>query len=80
MDVVYLRYPILVEDKKKALDQTKKEGIEIGDRFVSPVHPNLDGWEKAGYKKGTCPVAEEVCKHIINLPTHSKIDEKKARK
>jgi len=77
---VYLRYPVLVKDKGKILTEAKKRKIELGDWFVSPVHPNLDGWDKVGYERGTCPVAEEVCKHIINLPTHSKINEKEAKR
>ncbi len=40
------------------------------------MHPNNFGWERVGYQKGMCPVAEEICLHIINLPTHSKINKK----
>lgn len=70
---VFLRYPLLVTDKRKVLEEAKKRNIEIGDWFVSPVHPNLEGWEKVGYKKGECPIAEEICEHIINLPTHQTV-------
>lgn len=73
---IFLRYPILVKNKRKLLDGAKKKNIEIGDWFLSPVHPNLTEWERAGYRKGMCPSAEEVCEHIINLPTHQKIGEK----
>ncbi len=79
-DTVFLRYPLLVKNKNKTLKEAEKKRIELGDWFLSPVHPNLDNWEKAGYRKGMCPVAEEVCRHIINLPTHPQIDEKEARK
>jgi dTDP-4-amino-4,6-dideoxygalactose transaminase len=44
------------------------------------IHPNLTGWEKAGYQKGMCPIAEDICGHVINLPTHSRIGEKEARR
>jgi len=76
---VFLRYPILAKDKRKLLKEAKKKRIEIGDWFLSPIHPNLDGWEKVGYQKGSCPVAEEICQHVINLPTHLKIGEKEVR-
>jgi dTDP-4-amino-4,6-dideoxygalactose transaminase len=79
-DPVYLRYPVLAKNKNKALESAKSNKIEIGDWFVSPLHPNLDGWEKAGYQKRMCPVAEDVCQHIINLPTHEKIGEKEIKK
>lgn len=75
---VFLRYPVLVKDKIKVLEDAKKKRMEIGDWFVSPVHPNLTGWEKAGYQKGMCPIAEDVCERVINLPTHSRIGEREA--
>ena len=76
---VFLRYPILVKDKRKVLSEARKRRIEVGDWFVSPVHPNLDGWEKVGYQKGICPNAERICEHVINLPTHQKINEKEVK-
>lgn len=77
---VFLRYPVMVKNKKKVLSEAKKRCIEIGDWFVSPIHPSLNGWEKIGYQKGICPIAEEICEHIINLPTHDKISETDALK
>ena len=79
-DPVFLRYPIFVENKIRIIEEAKKRHLEIGDWFLSPIHPNLSGWEKAGYEEGTCCVAEEVCKHTINLPTHCGIQEKYAKK
>jgi perosamine synthetase len=76
---VFLRYPIFVKNKRKVLEEAKKKRVEIGDWFLSPVHPNLNGWEKVGYKKGMCPIAENICQHIINLPTHMRIREKEVR-
>jgi dTDP-4-amino-4,6-dideoxygalactose transaminase len=72
---VFLRYPVLVKNKMKALEEATKRKIEIGDWFLSPVHPNLRGWERAGYKEGICPEAEKICKCVINLPTHQGIGE-----
>lgn len=77
---VFLRYPILVKDKKKILTQAEKQRIEMGDWFLSPVHPNLTGWEKVSYQKGMCPIAEDICKKVVNLPTHAKINEKEVKK
>jgi dTDP-4-amino-4,6-dideoxygalactose transaminase len=77
---VFLRYPVLVENKRKVLQEAKKLRIELGDWFLSPIHPNLEGWEKVGYKRGMCPVAEKICEHVINLPTHRGITEKNVEK
>lgn len=79
-ETTLLRYPLLCRDKERVMKEAKKNRIEIGDWFVSPIHPNLTHWEKAYYRKGSCSVAEKVCKHIINLPTHSKIGENEAEK
>ena len=67
---------MLVSNKEKILSQARKRKVELSDWFVSPVHPNLDGWGGVGYKKGSCPVAEDMCKRVVGLPTHAKITEK----
>ncbi|HAP00319.1 MAG TPA: hypothetical protein DCQ93_00190, partial [Bacteroidetes bacterium] len=72
----FLRYSILVEDKEKFMLQAEKLKLEVGDWFVSPLHPVMSSWEKWFYSEGSCPVAENICKQIINLPTHEKINEK----
>lgn len=77
---VFLRYPVLVSDKRKMLEEAKKRRIEIGDWFLSPIHPNINGWEKIYYKEGMCPNAENICKHVINLPTHQGIEKEEAEK
>jgi len=76
IDPVFLRYPILTKDKRWVLERARAEKIEIGDWFASPVHPNLDGWERVGYQKGICPTSEEISSRVVNLPTHPKITEK----
>lgn len=70
---VFLRYPVSVGDKNGVLESARLNRIELGDWFVSPVHPNLTGWEKIGYEKGMCPNAEMACSQTINLPTHARI-------
>lgn len=77
---VFLRYPVMVKDKMKALGEARKRRIEIGDWFLSPVHPCLGGWKRAGYEEGMCPVSEEVSRHVVNLPTHLRIGEREIEK
>jgi dTDP-4-amino-4,6-dideoxygalactose transaminase len=74
---VFLRYPLLAKDKRKIIQDAKRRNIELGDWFLSPVHPNLYGWERVSYQRGQCPIAEDICNHIINLPTHIGINQKK---
>lgn len=72
----FLRYSFLVNDKRRFLREAEENRIEMGDWFLSPLHPiekDLSPW---GYEKGMCPVAESVCERIVNLPTHKRINEK----
>jgi dTDP-4-amino-4,6-dideoxygalactose transaminase len=67
-DAAVLRYPIKVGNKEEVLLMARQEKIQIGDWFNSPVHPNLTHWDKAGYLRGCCPVAEKVSGATINIP------------
>ena len=72
----YLKFPLLVKDRKKFLYLAEKEGIELGDWFLSPIHPIQKNFELWNYRYGENPVGEFASKHIVNLPTHEKIKEK----
>jgi len=37
-------------------------------------------FNKLYYKKGSCKNAEKICKHIVNFPTHLRIDNKNFEK
>ncbi|MBP8692170.1 MAG: DegT/DnrJ/EryC1/StrS family aminotransferase [Sedimentibacter sp.] len=71
----YLKFPLLVKDRMRSFRLAEKERIELGDWFLSPIHPitkNLELWH---YRWGENPVAENISRHIVNLPTHLQIDE-----
>jgi perosamine synthetase len=74
-DPVWLRYPLRVGNKDALLASARTARIELGDWFLSPVHPNLTGWEQAAYRAGSCPEAERASRQVINLPTHAHLDE-----
>lgn len=75
-DPVFLRYPVLVKNKNELLAEAKKQKVQLGDWFLSPIHPNLESWELAGYRPGSCPVAEEVSRCVVNIPTDKIMSEK----
>jgi dTDP-4-amino-4,6-dideoxygalactose transaminase len=50
-------------------NHARERRLEVGDWFVSPLHPLEDNWEQFGYRQGTCPVAEALCERVVNLPT-----------
>jgi perosamine synthetase len=69
-DPVWLRYPLRVGNKTALLARARAERIELGDWFLSPVHPNLENWQAAGYQAGSCPQAERAAREMVNIPTH----------
>lgn len=71
----YLKFPILDRDRIRFFEQAEKEKIEIGDWFLSPIHPISKDFELWHYNWGENPIAEKISQHIVNLPTHPGIDE-----
>ena len=66
---ILLRYPVRVANKQALLLAAKKQQVPLGDWFLSPIHPNEDHWERADYRRGACPVAEAVCRQVVNIST-----------
>jgi dTDP-4-amino-4,6-dideoxygalactose transaminase len=75
----YLRFPIYVEDRVSLIDYLRKFKIYIGDTWYdAPVAPKRY-MSDTDYQNGECPNAEDLSKHIVNLPTHIKMNEEKAK-
>lgn len=66
--VELLRYPILVEDAQRLVDEARSQGIELGRWFDAPVAPMPDPPARVNYRWGQCPRAESVARHVVNLP------------
>lgn len=64
-----IRFPILVGNRKHLLKQAAKKNVYLGKWYDQVVAPKDLDLAKLGYKLGCCPVAEEICRKIINLPT-----------
>jgi perosamine synthetase len=64
----FLRYPLLVSDRATVVADSERAGVDLGDWFVSPIHPVVDRLERWGYSPGQAPNAEQVCRRIVNLP------------
>jgi perosamine synthetase len=65
----FLRYPLRVNDRPAVIREAERALVDLGDWFVSPIHPVLDRLERWGYEPGLAPVAELACAEIVNLPT-----------
>jgi perosamine synthetase len=76
----FLKYPLLVTDREKFMAAAEAERIEIGDWFLSPLHPVKENLERWNYQYGSNPIAEHISKHIVNLPTHELINDKELQR
>ena len=69
----YLRYSLLAESPEIWNERIGKY-FAVGDWFCSVAHGRKENLEMIGYTSGSCPVAEDAVRHIINFPTHNRID------
>lgn len=80
-DGTYLRYTILVDQPEKLKLYLRKYGfiIEKNHWYIKPITPS-NNLSEIGYQEGQCPVAEEVCRKCLNLPTHPLLTFENAKK
>ena len=72
-----LRFPLRVESPEKTIEKAKKKGILLGNWYHNVVDPAGVDFAAVGYKKSSCPRAEDAARHIINLPTRISLREAK---
>ena len=65
----FLKYPILVKDRREFMNLARKNHVVIGDWFRSPLHPVEDHLEKWNFVISQYPIAEKVSKHVVTLET-----------
>jgi len=80
IDPVLVRYPVRVADKALAIARAPGSGIELGTWFECPLHPIETPLELYGYREGMCPVAEQACREVVNLPTHPRAGKRTAKR
>jgi dTDP-4-amino-4,6-dideoxygalactose transaminase len=68
----FVRFPVWVKDRPKAM-RVAAPHVVLGQWFnsvleesVSPAHGD--------YEMGTCPRAEAAAEHLVNLPTHQRVN------
>ena len=80
---IYMRYSLLIENQNpdKILKKARRQKIFLDDGWrKTPIVPPDTNQAKMGYVLGSCPQAEKVAKHILNLPTHINVSKKDAQK
>lgn len=66
---VPLRYPLLVSEPKAILRKAKRHTILLGNWYRNIIDPEGVNMRITGYVGGSCPIAEEKSKHVVNIPT-----------
>lgn len=65
----FLKYPLLVNNRTTFIEEAEKVNIDIGEWFVSPLHPiesDLSSWD---LDIEQFPTAKEKASKMVNLPT-----------
>jgi perosamine synthetase len=71
-DVTYARFPLRVLDKDSLVAAARRAHLEMAIWYASPVHPlPRDATDSVRYVPGSCPSAEQRCREVVTLPTHS---------
>ncbi|MGB1110852.1 MAG: DegT/DnrJ/EryC1/StrS family aminotransferase [Gammaproteobacteria bacterium] len=73
-------FPLLVKDRDHLRTYMRARDIMLGDWFQAPVHPTKVKPEDAMYHAGSCPNAEQVSRHVVNLPTHVRMTDADANR
>ena len=73
----FLKYPLLVKDRKLFFELAEKTKIRLGDWFLSPIHPIQSNYHQWSFDMDNFPTANKIAKNIINLPTD--LDENKTK-
>ena len=74
---VYHQYTVRIKNglRDKFMKYLKDNGIGCGIHYPEVIHKQ-PLYQKLGYKKGICPVAEKAAKEVVSLPVHPSLTSK----
>jgi dTDP-4-amino-4,6-dideoxygalactose transaminase len=76
----FLKFALLVKDRDRFLKEAEGAKVEVGDWFVSPLHPIRKDFHLWNYRYGENPIAERLSRHLVNLHTHLRITDRHVEK
>ncbi len=71
-DHIFIRYPLLVNDRDRFRELAERAKIMLGEWFESPIYPAYNDLSVWKMDTSQVPNAVYVCAHIVNLPTEVK--------
>lgn len=72
----FLKFPILVKNRELFKQRAEQASVNLGDWFVSMIHPIEDCFGNWKLTPQEFPVANEISKQMLNLDTDSRSVEK----
>jgi dTDP-4-amino-4,6-dideoxygalactose transaminase len=75
-----IRIPIIMNNKREIIDKMSANHIYIDDTWYYPVISPERFYKFANYNERDCPIAVDISKRLINLPTYISINTKSYRK
>ena len=77
---VFYQYAVRVENdypmnRDKLAEYLTKRGVGVAVHYPVPIYKQ-PFYEKLGYGRVVCPMAEDVCKRILSLPVHPSVSNK----
>jgi len=71
-EAAFVRYPLWVSDRAEAVRRVAPHAV-LGTWFTSVLEES-ESPHCAGYEAGSCPTAEQAAVHLVNLPTHLRVE------
>jgi len=71
-DHVFVRYPLLVNNRKQFREAAEKANVVLGEWFEAPIYPAYNSLELWKLDAKDLPNALYICERIVNLPTDEK--------
>lgn len=75
-----LRFPVYTENPRLLKTFMRKHNIYVGDWYSNVIDPKDTDIYSLFYKKGSCPTAEMIASHIVNLPTYPLLTDAEMKK
>jgi perosamine synthetase len=72
-EAAFVRYPVWVEDRD-AVERAAAPHAMLGTWFTSVLEEALTP-AHGDYVDGSCPRAEAAARHLVNLPTHPRVED-----
>jgi perosamine synthetase len=72
-----VRFPLHVPDREAVAGAIAP--LAVPGRWFTSVLEEAQSPALVGYREGSCPVAEDAARHLLNLPTHPRVKPSDAR-